>query len=480
MRFFALYIVILIYATPVLSQEPQFSWGERLKRNFGQLEEMRIVGVDKDGFFATYTVNDQITLEHYDPQHKRFWTTALLPKTPDGQKASFVKVKMLKDKLYMLSSSTGGGETQVYSQEISHSGNYVPEISVIAQAVEGDKIILESSANDAATAIMIANNNRQHLTLLTDELKTNWSTSIVTKGTAEELLVLPDGTVYLLVKASAAAPATQAFYLYQFNGQTGQNSELALGHTNYRPLKAKLAATPNGNVVVTGYMSPSNSVASQDPEPIGTFLYRIEKRNLHDRFEVFIPFSKKFISEYKRFKPDFDSSQRLRHLRLDRVIPLRDGGLYMLGEVCPNENRAGTFIYHNNDIIVVRLHKDGTQAFTTSINKLQSGTNKFNTIRSFFAEIIDNSLRLLYLDFEYNYKENDRIAMYSPRTTLKTPVMVTIASDGKQEAKPLHHTQTGREHGFYLRPSSAYKLSEKEYIVIGMGPEFYRYGRMTF
>ncbi|MBC5995016.1 hypothetical protein [Pontibacter cellulosilyticus] len=441
---------------------------------------MEIIGVDKDGFFATYTVNNQITLEHYNPDHERFWTTALSPKTNDGKSAKFHCVEMLKGDLYMLSYNTTGNSTRVYSQKISHNGNYAPDIELIAQSNKGDNVLMAKAPDDAAFAVAVNGEDSHTISLFSHELVPRWTSTIKYKGNAEELLVQPDGTTYLLTKAPAAAPATTAYYLYQFNSETGKSSELVLGHTEYRPIRAKMAAVSGNIVAVTGYVSPSNSVASHNPEPIGTFLYRIDKRHFQDRFASYAPFSKKFISEYKRLKPDNDNSQRLRNLHLDKAIPTPDGGLYLLGEVCETENRAGTFVYHNNDILVIKLRKNGSTAFTTSINKLQSGTNMQNTIRSYFAAVVQDTLRILYLDFEFKNQADDKIAMYSPRSSLKTPVMVSVHPDGAKTVKPLHTTKTGSAHGFYLRPCSAYTVNNNEYIVIGMGPDFYRYGRMKF
>jgi hypothetical protein len=160
MRFVLLYIIIFFYTIPVISQEPQFRWGEKLNRKFGQLDKLDIIGVDDDGFYATYTVNNQITLEHYDPENRRFWTTALLPHTPDGHNATFHSVQMIKSRLYLFSSDTGDGETQVYAQGISHNGNYHPSIKVVAQGVAGEKIVVKVSEDTAAVAVLIAGDNQ--------------------------------------------------------------------------------------------------------------------------------------------------------------------------------------------------------------------------------------------------------------------------------------------------------------------------------
>ncbi|GAB3203820.1 hypothetical protein GCM10027293_35480 [Pontibacter aydingkolensis] len=441
---------------------------------------MEIIGVDDDGFFSTYEVEGQISLEHYNPESKRFWATALLPKTPEGKNATFQCVQMLKGNLYMISSSESNGKTQVYAQEINHNGNYTTEIIQIVQDASGSNIHMAKSPDQNAISIVVSDGPGMlvTVTLLTAKLNTRWTQSITSDGEVQELLVKQDGTTYVLIRSTAAAPSTSAFYLHQLLGKAGSHSKIELGHTNYRPLKAKLAVTPKGHVIVSGYVSPSNSVASHHPEPVGTFLYRVEKHNLQDRFAVYTPFNKKFVRDYKRFKPDNDNSQRLRNLQLDKIIPLQDGSIYLLGEVCEDENRAGTFVYHNNDIIITRLHRNGSPVFTTSVTKLQSGTNKQNTIRSYFATTVGDTLKIIYLNFDHNRTFEDKIAMYSPRSSFKTPVLLTIGPNGDQKVKLLHNTQTGQDQGFYLRPCSAYKVKGSEYIIIGMGPKFYRYGSM--
>lgn len=480
MKFLVLYIALFIYAAPVISQIPEFSWGEKISRKFGQIENMEIIGVDRDGFFATYSVNDQITLEHYNPRNERFWTVALHPKTPDGHKAKYHCVISFRDNLYMISSHTLSGKTNVYAQQINHNGNYSPDIILLLEDAPGDEVKLATSSNEEALAISISGPEKHTLVLLSQVLHPQWDNNVKGSGKIEELLVLPDGTAYILLRASAAAPSTEAYFLYQFNRNSGKSSRLTLGHTDYRPIRAKLAASTNGSILIAGYIAPSNTVASQSPEPIGTFLYRINKHDIKQSFVAYTPFNGNFIDSYKRLKPDYDNSQRLRHLTLDHLLPLPDGSMYLIGEVCYTENGAGIYTYHNNDIIIARLAKNGKAVFTTSINKLQSGTNKHNTIRSYFAAIVNGTLQVMYLDFEYNYEANERIAMFSPGVAAKTPVIVSVSADGTLRRTALHNTDSGNNHGFYLRPCSAFRVSGNEYIVVGIGPEFYRYGRMKF
>jgi hypothetical protein len=481
------YIVILaiftlFFTTSAVSQDPTFSWGKKIERDARKLGNIEIVGADKDGCFATYEVNRQVTLEHYNHPNDNFWTTALLPKTPDGEPATFHSVQMYQGTLFMISSNSVKGKTRVYAQEINHNGNYLSEIRQIAEGGKDDIIEIATAPNDAALLVVISGKNQSPitLTLLSSKLTHRWTHTLTSKGDVHEALVQPNGTSYLLTKATAAAPSTTAFYLYQLDARTGNHTELVLGHTNYRPLKAKLTAGSNGSILVVGYMSPSSSVASLNPEPIGTFLYRIDKQRIQKPFVAYTPFDPAFIQNYKRFKPDHDNSQRLRNLRLDKVFTVTDGSIYLLGEVCVTEQAAGTLQHHNNDIIVVRLQKDGTPIYTTSVNKLQSGTNARNTIRSYFATVLGNTLKIIYLDFGYDYAITDKGIGTNSYPDLKAPILVTIHPNGEQEKKSLENTNIGQKHDFYLRPDSAFKNNHQLYTILGIGRDFYKYGFIKF
>ena len=475
-----LIIFTLFFTTPAVSQDPTFSWGKKIERDARKLGNIKIVGANEDGCFATYEVNRQVTLEHYNHLSQTFWTTALLPKTPEGEPATFHSVQMYQGSLYMISSSSGKDRISVYAQEINHNGNYLADRKLIAEGKDDKTIEIATAPNDAALLIVTSGNHKSPitLTLLSSRLNKRWTHTLTSGGEVQEALVQPDGTSYLLTKATAAAPSTTAFYLYQLNARTGSHTELVLGHTDYRPLRAKLAAGTNGSVFVAGYMSPSSSVASLQPEPIGTFIYRIDRQRIQKPFIAYTPFNSAFVQTYKRFKPDFDNSQRLRHLRLDKVLSAADGSIILLGEVCNSENGAGFVQHHNNDIVVVRLQKDGTPIYTTSVNKLQSGTNARNTIRSYFATVIQNSLKIIYLDFEYDhsisYTESNADA------GLKAPVLVTINSEGDQKKKVLDNTNIGQKHNFFLRPDSAFRTSHTNFTIIGIGPDYYKYGVIRF
>ncbi|MFD2514900.1 hypothetical protein ACFSRY_13570 [Pontibacter locisalis] len=442
---------------------------------------MEVIGVDDDGFFTTYESDNQVTLEHYSPENIRLWTTALRPTTPGGKPATFHSMQMIKGALYMISSSKKERETVVYAQEIKHNGNYSPDVIPLARGKFGKHIKIATAEDEAALIVVLSGDNRQEITsaLLTSKLVPRWTMAFTSGGDMQDVLVHPDGTTYLLTKALPAAPATTSFYLYRLEAKSGKYEEVVLGHSDYRPYKAKLAAVPYRETVVTGYMIPSSSVASHNPEPIGTFYYRFNEKNLRKPVVAYTPFDQDFIITYKRLKPDNDRIQRLRNLQLDRVVPASSGGVILIGEVSFHLNKAGFSILHNHDIIITRLRGNGSMAYITSANKLQTSTKNDRRLHSYFATAIDNSLQIIYLHFEY--ANNAGISFSSgSQPASKTPVLINIEPDGTKHIHPIKDSSFGHAHDFQICPTSAYQMSEKQFIILGLGEGFYRYGRMSF
>ncbi|WP_439881803.1 hypothetical protein ACSX1A_01330 [Pontibacter sp. MBLB2868] len=463
------------------AQQPDFTWGSPINRNPRLLQHMEVVGVDKDGFFATHATDNQTVLEHFNPQNDRLWTTVLLPRSPEGAATKFHSVQMIKGKLYLISSGLKDGQTLVYAQEIRHNGNYDPEIVTLARGKYGKKIHIATAQDEAALIVVLSGDNQQTITsaLLTNKLEPRWTQTLTSGGDMQEVLVNSDGTAYLLTKSLPAAPSTSAFFLYRLKAKSGRYREVALGDSDYRPLKAKITASPSGETIVTGYIIPSSYVASQNPEPIGTFYYRFQNGKLDDPVVAFSPFREDFIQSYKSFKPDYDSSQRLRYLELDRVVPMDDGGVILIGEVNFKLDQGNTRLQHNNDVVIVRLHKDGSQAYICSTNKLQATTSENELMHSYFATSIDDTLKIIYLYFEYAGTAGGAPAG-KLRSTPKTTVLVTVAPDGSKEILPLEGTHQQEAEDFYISPKSAYQISPKDFIILGVGPDYYKYGRMRF
>ena len=181
------------------------------------------------------------------------------------------------------------------------------------------------------------------------------------------------------------------------------------------------------------------------------------------------------------YKPDADHSQRLRYLQLKHLLPLTNNNMALIGEVYTLDTNRPIAMHHSDDIIVVAFDENGLANYTTSANKHQWGSTNQVRLGSYIPATVQDSVKLLYLDFEYNYNEQDEIVEASPRAVLKEPVVVTIARpDGKPTVKPLRNTQTGRHRQFYLIPTSAYKLNRSEFIVIGSGIRYYRIGKLKF
>jgi len=475
-------IVLLLLSVPALAQPPDFSWGAPIKRDPMRLQHMHMVGVDSDGFFTTFAQKGQVTLEHYDPQSQRLWTTALLPRTPAGEHARFHSVQMFQGRLYLISIHTENSQTQVYAQEIKHNGNYSPDITPLAKGKVGRHLHVTAAGRGTALNVVLCGDSRQAITsaLLNNKLHPRWQQTLTSEGQVQQVHVKSDGTTFLLTRSPAAAPATAAFYLHRLDAGTGIRQELPLGDAAFRPLQAQIAETATGDILVTGYMVPASSVASQKPEPVGTFYYRFAKGRLRKPTVAYTPFQADFIHAYKRAKPDYDYSQRLRHLQLNQVLPLADKGAILVGEVAYTEQLAHAPFFHNNDVIVIRLRHDGSTAYATSVNKTQGSHDSLAQLRSYFVTSLHDTLQLLYLDFAYKFSTEDKLLTANSKAITRTPVLVTVLPGGRQIRRLLSNTRASRQQPFYLRPSSVYPLSHREFIILGIGPGYYRYGQMRF
>ncbi|WP_125185508.1 hypothetical protein [Botryobacter ruber] len=481
MKHFLCYLLFLfLLHTTSYAQEPTLTWGPAINKEPRLLQHMHVVGTTTNqSFYAVYLEEGQATLERYNAHNQRMWATALLPKTPANQPATFYDVVLLHQKLYLLSTFRAKGTTTVFAQEIAPNGNYESNVQAVISTQGNGRLHIAVSDDKSLLLTALAEPDHNTITakLLNAGLQPRWSQLVTGQSNIQQSLLQNNGTAYLLTIAPAAAQNT--FLLHRLAPQDGKPDQLPLAQEQIRPVQAKMASTTAQGLVVTGYYAPASEPAAQAPEPKGTFFYHFDTNPKHKPILAYTPFSPAFLSEYKRYKPETEKFQRLRNLQLRQVLPLASGGVILTGEVAYLDHQGGSRIFHNDDIVVVRLNNDGTPAYTTSANKLQNASHDSNMLSSYLATATGDTLHLLYLDFEYNYTAENSIIMAGPGAVNKEPVLITIPPAGRpQQVTPLHQSQTGRAAGFYLRPASGYRISNKEFIVLGVGREYYRYGRL--
>ena len=137
-------------------------------------------------------------------------------------------------------------------------------------------------------------------------------------------------------------------------------------------------------------------------------------------------------------------------------------------------------MHHTDDIFIVTFNEDGSTRYTTSVNKHQAGPVNEVRLGSFFSTSVRDTLKIIYVDFEYNYNAQGKITKASQRTASKTPVIANIFPDGSKQVRPIQNTRTGRNQNLYLVPSTAYHLKNGEFIVAGSGSGYYKFGKVTF
>lgn len=474
-------ILFFFLALPAMAQQPAFTWGPAVNYESRKLNHMQVIGTNGTGFYTTYEEGYQVMLERYNNQDQRLWAVALLPKTPEGQTSRFLAAILLHNRLYVLSTFYGGGRTSVFAQRIYETGNYDSEIIPLVSSTYGSSVSFAVAPDKNALLLVQTDKTGgpATATLFSQELQLRWSQDFTPDGTVQEVALRRNGTAFILARAGATAASTAAFQLYRLDSQDGEPSVIALGQGQYRPLQARLLLTPNRDVVVAGYFVRALSVVTQNPEPLGTFYYRLDNGVMHAPAGVYMLFDAAFLRKYKRSRADRNHSQRLRNLRLGSLLPAGENGLVLLGEVTFAETVSGSVSFNFEDIIITSLQPDGTPHFITSINKEQHIPKDRNGFGSYFATSIADTLQLIYLDFAYNDMTEDKGTTASPAAEQNTPLLVSIAPDGSQQVAPLHNTPADRRQ-FYLRPATTFPVSEREFIVLGIGDGYYKYGRMRF
>lgn len=470
-------LVLLLYFFTAQAQEPTINWGPEIAHNNRNLNQLQLIGTGPDNsFYTRYTDKNQITLERYDQYHQRIWSVCIAPLSPDGARASLQEMVLLNGQVYLLSTVTEKFKKNVFIQQIDRNGNYMPTIHLLA-ATTPDAVVHAQTKNGRLLLVLQQQTEPQQTKVASYQgsFKPTWSETIPVKGTIQELKITDTGTTYILTQLPATNSPEAAFYLYRFDGRNGNSSTQPIGNTAQRPLQAKLDIL-NGDVIVAGITAPAPYVANQHPEPTGTFFYRFPKGRFRKFTQQFAPIDSVFLHDYKASKPDQDHSQRLRHLELHGLLPLAGNKVALLGEVFSSDARS----LHTDDVLVFAFDVNGNLVYTTSANKHQTGPANQVRLGSYIATSAQDTIKLVFLDFEYNYNEQDEITIASPRAVLKTPVLATIAPDAKTRIRPLRNTQTGRHQDFYLVPVAAYKLNRTDFIVLGSGKGYYKFGRLKF
>jgi hypothetical protein len=470
--------MLLLWVLPLLAQNPTITWGAPIQHNARNLDNLRIVATEQNGsFYTTYTERNQATLERYSADGQRQWSVAIAPRTFDDKPATYRGVALLNGKLHLISSSSDETTTSVFAQHISTSGNYSTDIVTLA-TTPGPAEVYFKAMNSWLLTILHTSPTSTIVTLLNAQLRPQWVETVPMQPSVHDIHITEKGTAHILTRQQVTGLPESAYMMHRFEGRNGKFTEHSIGHSKQRPLQAVMATLTNGDMVVAGYTTPAMYVVSQRPEPTGTFYYRFPKGYLNKPVANFSPIDSQFLTDYKRFKPDHDRIQRLRNLNKTQLEAMAESRVALIAEIYTVDNNLNRPIHHTDDILIMAFNPDGSLYYTTSANKHQSAPLNEVWFGSFFGTGIQDTLKLFYLDFKYNYNERDEMSIANRRTVQKTPVVASIYPDGTQKVKPIQSSQTGRNQNFYLIPATAYRVTDREFIVTGSGKGYYKFGRL--
>lgn len=176
---------------------------------------------------------------------------------------------------------------------------------------------------------------------------------------------------------------------------------------------------------------------------------------------------------------------------LDKIIPRKDGGTYLIAEQYfmrvvtttytdskGNTSTRTTYHYHYNDIIVISISAEGDIEWTEKIAKRQHTTNDSGYFSSYSMAEVEDKLYFIFNDNPKNMflKKGEKIYNYN-KSKKSIVTIVEMNKDGKQTRELLF---TKDDTDVRVRTKVSEQMSENEFILFGQRRKMNQFFKLTF
>jgi hypothetical protein len=275
--------------------------------------------------------------------------------------------------------------------------------------------------------------------------------------------------------------------MFVINPENDQIVEIPLEIKNKFIQETTFNINSDNNIVCVGFYS------NELPNNIhGTFHTIIDGKNRSQIQMALQPFGREILNQFVNEKR-IRKGQGIQGFNLNHFILNNDGSSTVVAEhseivrVCNTDPRTGMsrcdFYYYYNDIIVIKIKKDGQFDWYSRIPKRQVTVNDRGYYSGYSLMIYKDKLKIIFNDdprnLESNYK-GDLKYMNVPKKSV--PVLASIDNSGNIEFSKLYET---KKNDFILRPTFKKTISEDEIILLSIktssitGTKF-RLGRLLF
>lgn len=312
-----------------------------------------------------------------------------------------------------------------------------------------------------------------------------------------------DGDVYLLGKEYEEKAKNKRKgkpnFTYLILGANGKSDDLK----NYRVeisgkflTDMQIAVAPNQDIVCGGFYSDEGTTSIK-----GSYFLRIDASTKEIKSKSFNDFGIDFITQNlterkeKKVKKKADKGKdvELYEYDLDDIILDEQGNATLIGEqyfirtrTYNTTNANGTtttrtvYVYHYNDIIVIKADAKGNVQWTEKIPKRQITTNDGGFFSSYVVSNVDDKLYFIFNDNPKNLMETPQGKIYNFNKSKESlVVLVQMDKNGKQVKEPLFSSKDSK---ILTRPKVCTHLTkDQRYLLLfGQYKKTHRFARLKF
>ena len=516
MRIFLFISFYLIFGNLLIAQTPSVQWGsanEKPKKSYIE----KIIGKDEQFLFVLrykdggWFGKDKFLLEKFDQKTLQLvGTDELFIPLLNGNLPEYEDL-YYQNGIFMLFVSqtypatknkiTFGLQTNVLSPTIV-SYQYIPLDTIASLSRKSSDEINIMRAPAGNHFLIYHNDNFQqyqneylNFKVYDSQLKIDYSKKIMLPYKDKSFfisnyLINDLGDVYLLAKVvdeERIWKKGRPNFIYAVVNMNREDAEykkfdVNLGNRSISDIDFKIAQ--NGDLVVAGFYS---NRARTEEEMGGLFYFRIEKTAKQINGKIVRDFDSNFLSLFMRDR-NVSRGGELFDYNIDYMLTDTIGNTYMLAEqyymdqICRTDFRTGiqtcTYYYNYNDIIAIKIDKEGNIIWTKKIPKRQVTVNDGGPFSSYIAFLDNNRLHCIYNDSHRNNNLRQGDRMYTMSNPKKS-IVVDIVMDENGLMKR-NYLFSARDRSIIIRPKLNKLISADEHIIYGQSSSKYLLGRILF
>lgn len=440
-------LVLLAFVSNIIAQEPVVTWGKVLPNNNPDVKITELLGYDNSGFYVarksgpitdiTYIVekyNSDLNLEFSKSiqTHSGQMGDMLLFKevllTNDGLLAFYQGWKKAEGKGSCVvkkynSSGEESGENieleKVSAEKQMNAGSYHPTLSP-----DRTKLLI-------VTDMPFVKDSKEKLKLRVFDTKTLtelWNKEITlenesSRGVNNEGFVDNNGNAYVFKKVNIEKVLNYQLFTCNANGIWSKN----LINMNSKVMcQYNISFNSMNDLVISGFYDTKTYSNVE-----GTFYFRVDNKSLKLTTQNLQPLGAKLIENWKTANNAAKEGANLSNFDIKNVLNLSTGNSLIVAEysteTSTNIAAAGaTPVYQynisKNDIMVICLNTDGSQAWNAVVKKNQEEKtiDTDNAWSSFVYTLVDDKLHVIWNNSALNIITIPPIKWQSPAGTTYT------------------------------------------------------------